>query len=115
MRTFSAAGSAMADPQGRALVTVRGPHRTGTTWVIGYAALQSTGAAGGSPTAKLYRSFVHDSQLLGTSVVADADTMEGLPGDVLSPGDSLVVVFEALAPGTPAFVSLRGNELEVTL
>ncbi len=117
MATFSQSGSAVASGTGTATVTVRGPHRVGTTWELGQAVLSATvdPAPNTSCEARLYRSFVHPSQLLGTSLGADADTMEGLPGDVLSPGDTLVVVFIGCAPGSTANVNVRGREILATV
>lgn len=116
MKSFADSGSAVVAADGSAIVTVPGPHRVGTTWQLGQAVLSATVFAVSDPCeARLYRSFVHPSQLLGTSVTADADTMEGLPGDILSPGDNLVTVFTGCLPGSTATVNIRGYEILATL
>lgn len=115
--TFSQSGSAVVAAGGSATVNVRGPHRVGTTWILGQAVLSATNdpATSAGCEARLYRSFVHPAQLVGTSIAADADTMEGLPGDILSPGDTLVCVFTGCTVGSTAFVSIRGTELLATI
>lgn len=115
MTAYSSAGSGVANAAGRADVWVRGPHRVGTTWELGQAVLSAEAdPAADSCEARLYRGFELPTQLVGTSVVADADTMEGLPGDQLAPGDQLLVVFTGLVPGSTARVNIRGRELAYT-
>jgi hypothetical protein len=112
---FNESGSAIADAAGGATVYVNGPRRNGSTWLIGQAVIRSTAQGGQVPcTAEFYRAAIVSSALLGTSVNADADTMEGLPGDQLAQGDQLIVVFAGCVPGTPCNVNIRGEDVPMS-
>jgi hypothetical protein len=111
---FSESATAIASIAGTATVRVRGPWRNGTVWHMGQAVLTATqGAADTACTAELFRSIVQRSTSMGTSLNADADTMEGLAGDVFQAGDQLLVVFAGCAPGTVCSVTFTGNEVEL--
>lgn len=112
-RPYSESGTAVADANGDATVRVRGPHRTGTTWQMGQAVLTATqGSSATACTAELFRSIVQRSTSMGTSLNADADTMEGLSGDVFMPGDQLLVVFAGCEPASICSVTVTGIETE---
>jgi len=106
-------GYAVVDAGGNATVSVRGPHRTGTYWQIGQVILKGTPAAGVTGcSATVYRSAAIPGAVMGTSLVANADTLFGGIGDQLFPGDQLVVVAAGLTPATLYYVTMMARELD---
>lgn len=109
---FGQSGQAVADAGGTARVFVFGPRRVGTLWRIGQVILRGTVATATTAcTANVYRTAEIPGLLLGTSLLGNADTMTGLPGDELSPGDQLLVICSGLVPGSTYFVNMTGVEV----
>lgn len=67
--------------------------------------------AGNRPTAAVYRGAITQATLLGQSRAADAVTFQGAPGDVLLPGDMLIVVIAGALPGGMAVVNCYGEQV----
>lgn len=109
-RDVGETATATTDGAGRAVLVIRGPHRTGTSWRLTSLVITSTRVGDGSyPTADLYRSLIADSQLIGSSRAADRVTFSG-DNDWLKPGDQMLIVVQGAAPGTQATANLYGTE-----
>ena len=110
---FSLTGRGTVNAGGAVTVTLAGPPawwRYDLSTVVCSVGLDS---AGSRPTAAVYRGYIGQSQLLGTSRSADAVTFDASPGDVLLPGDSLIVVFANAAPGSTAVVNAFGEQVPI--
>lgn len=70
-------------------------------------------SAAARPTAAVYRGYIGQSQLLGQSRAADAVTFQAAPGDMLLPGDSLIVVFAGCLVGSTAVVNAFGEQVSM--
>jgi hypothetical protein len=106
-------GFAVVDGTGTATVTVIGPRRIGTYWQIGQVILKGTPAGGSTGcNATVYRGAAIPSAVMGSSLIANADTLMGGIGDQLFPGDQLVVVATGLTPATRYYVTLFARELD---
>jgi hypothetical protein len=107
---FSQYGQATAAGDGTATVFVPGP-RLGVL-SIGQVILSGTPAGGAvACVATIYRSAIIPGQIMGRSLIANADTLVGHPGDELTPGDQLVAVFSGLAAASFVSVNMRGREV----
>lgn len=110
-RDVSGTATGTTDAAGTVMLTIPGPHRTGTRWSISSLTIESTRATtGGYPSASVYRSIVARSALIGTARTADTVTFDG-QGDWLLPGDQLIAVIENAEPSTRATVNLYASEL----
>ncbi len=110
---YRATGSTVADVAGDATVIIQGPGPF-ARYELSSVVVSSTRAGTGYPTATVYRSVISPSNRLGFSRIADADTFDADAGDVLLPGDSLVVVFANVLAGATCTVNAFGNQITET-
>lgn len=106
--TTSTRATTAAD--GSVTLALAGPHRVGTRWNLRTLVVTSDTVGDGTfPTAKVYRSVVSTSAIIGTSRAANAVTFDA-SGDWLLPGDQLLIVIENAAPTSTASATLSAVE-----
>ncbi len=109
MRTVFESARATTDGSGDATLRINGPHRIGTRWELSSVVVSCERDGTTYPVASIYRSAVVPAQLMGESRSADRVTFDA-KGDVLLPGDVLVVVVSGASPSTAVQVNLYGDE-----
>lgn len=109
MRDVAESARGTVDAFGRALLTIRGPHRNGSRWALTSVVLRSTGTSDGRPTAAVYRGTIASDTLLGESRAADSVTFDAR-GDWLHQSDQLLIVVENASPGSTVTANLFASE-----
>ena len=109
VRDVSVSARGTTDAAGSVTLSLPGPHRPLSRWNLTSLVVTSDATGSALPTAKVYRSIIARSSLLGTSRSADAVTFE-TDGDYLQPADSLFIVIEGAEPGTVAVANLYAIE-----
>jgi len=109
---FSLSGQATVPASGSVTVTLNGPP---AWWKYDLTTVVCTVGKNGQtfPECDVYRGWVADSQLLGHSRSADNVTFNAAPGDVLMPGDFLIVIFTAALVGSLAVVNAFGEQVKL--
>jgi len=108
---FALAGRATVPASGSVTVTLNGPPawwRYDLTTVVLTCGLV---APTQHPEADVYRGSIGAANLLGHSRAADNVTFSCQPGDVLIPGDFLIVVFTGALVGSTAVVNAFGEQV----
>lgn len=110
MRTVFESARGTTDGTGAATLRINGPHRIGSRWELSTVVVRCERDGNTYPLASIYRSAVVPAQLMGESRSADRVTFDAT-GDVLLPGDVLVLVVTGAAPSTSVQVNLYGDEI----
>ncbi len=113
MQRFSLTGRAVIPASGGVTVSLNGPPawwRYDLDTVVCTVGRVSTASL---PTCNVYRGYIGQSQLLGHSRAADNVTFDAAPGDVLMPGDFLIVVFAGALVGSTAVVNAFGRQVKL--
>lgn len=111
---FAVTGRAVAAADGTATVIVNGPPAW-WRYDISSVVITSTAARDDTyPTAAVYRGAITTPTLLGQSRSADRVTFAGQFGDVLQPGENLIVVMAFCLAGSTIVCNMFGEQVAIS-